>query len=520
MADKHVADGESTFKAASVAPDVCRVGNSVIPFDSFQDLSKQKKYVPTVKARSEHVLTVGSVIAGTQGNAGSGVVSGTSLGSGDCTITSGAGSVKAEGKPLARHLSDVSMNNGNTMGKLYTMTVAPNGTIENNKQPCNNPPKRSENLDKLETLKKELENDSLNANQLDKYVDFDGASKEAQNLIDGIRPGQDSLAFTQGAAGVARGALGFLKDAAFGIDKLIYTAAKRLSPVTRQQDQVSAMILAENIRLGNVCMEQIKQQAKAVGKEIVKPVTEPWARGDYAEAVTRGTLEVGTIILPFTKLGKAGEVANVAGKMSEGEKAAEATNVTSKISEGEKAGEAATIGGKMGDVEKTSETGKVAETELSNDVKNAPKEEGVKIKEKEAKSNKPNQRKANKPRQPRKYEKKVINPDGSVTYTLKTKNGGLVDVTYDKSGYPDFSPYKYDGPLGKSEVKIDMTGNNNTDFSQANQAAGFGKGPYSQPDGYTWHHHQDGTTMQLIQDDVHDATPHTGGASSARQGGQ
>ena len=75
MADKHIADGESGFKAVSSAPDVCVVGGSAVPFDSFQDLSKQKSYVPSVKARGEHILTVGSVIAGTQGNAGSGVVS-------------------------------------------------------------------------------------------------------------------------------------------------------------------------------------------------------------------------------------------------------------------------------------------------------------------------------------------------------------------------------------------------------------------------------------------------------------
>jgi hypothetical protein len=115
-----------------------------------------------------------------------------------------------------------------------------------------------------------------------------------------------------------------------------------------------------------------------------------------------------------------------------------------------------------------------------------------------------------KPRQPRKYEKKVENDDGSITYTLKTKKGELVEVTY-RDGYPDFSQYKYNGP-GKAEVKIDVTGNNAADFSRANEAAGFGK----TPNGYTWHHHQDGTTMQLIRRDVHGVTPHTGGASAAR----
>jgi len=313
MAEKHIADGEPSFKAASVAPDVCLVGGSAVPFDSFQDLSHEKDYVSTVKARGEHVLTVGSVIAGTQGNAGSGVVSGTSLGSGDCKITSGADSVKAEGKPVARHLSDVSMNNGNTPGKLYTMASAPNGIIQDNKQPCNNPPKRSEFLDKLEALKKDLEDDIANAKPLDKYAApyFNNADEYSQKLIDSIRPVQDSLEVTQGAAEVARGALGFGKDFGLGLGKL-FVEVIQLNLVTQLEtgleQGISAAILAENIRLGNVCGELIKQQALAAGKEIAKPVTEPWVRGDHIEAVTRGVLEVGAILAPLTKIGKLGKV--------------------------------------------------------------------------------------------------------------------------------------------------------------------------------------------------------------------
>jgi hypothetical protein len=135
---------------------------------------------------------------------------------------------------------------------------------------------------------------------------------------------------------------------------------------------------------------------------------------------------------------------------------------------------------------------------------------GVKVRKSKAK--KPNEPK---PRQPRNYEKKVVNEDGSVTYTLKNEKGELVEVTY-KNGYPDFSSAKYDGKLGKAEVEIEMTGKNKVDFARANEKAGFGKGTYDHPDGYTWHHHQDGKTMQLVKTDVHGAAPHTGGASAAR----
>ncbi len=124
----------------------------------------------------------------------------------------------------------------------------------------------------------------------------------------------------------------------------------------------------------------------------------------------------------------------------------------------------------------------------------------------------------NKPRQPRNYDKKVENPDGSTTYTFTSKTGKKVDVTY-RDGYPDFSNHKYSGSGGKSEVQIDMTGKNSTDFKLANQEAGFGNSANAHPDGYTWHHHQDGKTMQLVNTDAHASAPHTGGASSARAGG-
>ena len=307
MADKHIADGESTFKSVCSAPDACLVGKDVIPFDSFQELSKQKQYAQKVNARGQHVLTVGSVIAGTQSNAGNGVVSGTSGEGGDCIVLTGADNVNAHGQPIARHLSDVAMNNGNTAGKLYTQASPATGEIKENRHPCNDPPKRSPDLDKLEQLKTDLQNNTFNAHNLDQYVRFGETSQITQGWVDSIQAGQDSWAVTKGASGVTRGALGFLKDAVLGIGQLAYVGAKRLSPVTRLEDQVDSLILAENIRLGNVCLEQLEQQAKAIGKELAKPVTDAWAKGEHAEAITRGGLELAIILLPIAKAGVAGK---------------------------------------------------------------------------------------------------------------------------------------------------------------------------------------------------------------------
>ncbi|WP_405237918.1 HNH endonuclease [Lentisalinibacter orientalis] len=39
------------------------------------------------------------------------------------------------------------------------------------------------------------------------------------------------------------------------------------------------------------------------------------------------------------------------------------------------------------------------------------------------------------------------------------------------------------------------------------------------PSGYVWHHVEDGRTMQLIPQDIHNAARHTGGAAVIRHGG-
>jgi hypothetical protein len=86
-------------------------------------------------------------------------------------------------------------------------------------------------------------------------------------------------------------------------------------------------------------------------------------------------------------------------------------------------------------------------------------------------------------------------------------------VNFNKEGYPDFSPYATDS------VKIDMQGDRsdaiNGDFGKANAAAGYD----STPDGYTWHHHQDRETMQLVPTDLHKNIPHSGGVSEIKKHG-
>jgi|GEM_PF-1300477 len=81
-------------------------------------------------------------------------------------------------------------------------------------------------------------------------------------------------------------------------------------------------------------------------------------------------------------------------------------------------------------------------------------------------------------------------------------------VTFTPDGFPDFSPY------AKKSVEVDgLIGDEYEDFKLANQNAGYD----NTPSGYTWHHHQDGKTMQLMPSDLHGGVPHTGGAAIIRE---
>jgi len=79
-------------------------------------------------------------------------------------------------------------------------------------------------------------------------------------------------------------------------------------------------------------------------------------------------------------------------------------------------------------------------------------------------------------------------------------------IPFDAQGFPDFSK------ISMRTVKINQTGRRGADNILANKAAGY----VSTPVGYTWHHHQDGTTMQLVPTAVHVITGHSGGYRGPR----
>lgn len=97
-----------------------------------------------------------------------------------------------------------------------------------------------------------------------------------------------------------------------------------------------------------------------------------------------------------------------------------------------------------------------------------------------------------------KYAGKTYHLSGDLAQ--KYPNG----VKFSKAGFPDFSPYCI------KEVKVaDLTGSRPHDARLANQQAGFDKTPAN----YEWHHVEDGVTMQLVPQDLHQKVRHTGGVS-------
>ncbi len=89
-------------------------------------------------------------------------------------------------------------------------------------------------------------------------------------------------------------------------------------------------------------------------------------------------------------------------------------------------------------------------------------------------------------------------------WRLAGKKHPKTGVPFKADGYPDFSDY------AKKTVDVAQTGNRTLDDAAANLKAGFDKGT---PDGYTWHHVEDGKTMQLVPEDIHTLTGHSGGVA-------
>lgn len=83
-------------------------------------------------------------------------------------------------------------------------------------------------------------------------------------------------------------------------------------------------------------------------------------------------------------------------------------------------------------------------------------------------------------------------------------------IRYSWIGFPDFRPH------AAAEIIVPgLTGNRTKDEAMANRILGL----YCKPEGFEWHHVEDGKTMQLVPEDIHKAARHTGGVAIIHNGG-
>jgi hypothetical protein len=117
---RHVAHETEMWRAVCITPDFCRVGNSVIPFNSFALIGEESRSSPNVNALGTPVYRVGDLHHGVLADAGSHVVAGTSLGSGYVKFLTGQENVRANGLAMVRHgsLCRVNCNSAGEGGAL------------------------------------------------------------------------------------------------------------------------------------------------------------------------------------------------------------------------------------------------------------------------------------------------------------------------------------------------------------------------------------------------------------------
>jgi hypothetical protein len=98
-----------------------------------------------------------------------------------------------------------------------------------------------------------------------------------------------------------------------------------------------------------------------------------------------------------------------------------------------------------------------------------------------------------------------------------TPANGTKPITY-KNGFPDFSTHTVKSPNGSNgSVEIAMKGNYGSDFAQADAAMRAKDPNFVRPANTTWHHKEDGVTMELVPTSTHNVAlgggNHVGGGS-------
>lgn len=104
----------------------------------------------------------------------------------------------------------------------------------------------------------------------------------------------------------------------------------------------------------------------------------------------------------------------------------------------------------------------------------------------------------------------TLNYEELITLSNKPSN----NIFFSKAGYPDFTPvsYKVDGKPVAFDIK-ELTGNRNKDMFTASDMFREKYG-IDVPKGYTWHHKENSSILQLVDSRIHQLIDHSGGIST------
>jgi hypothetical protein len=290
---------------------------------------------------------------------------------------------------------------GNTLGMItFKPSVSPTRAALAN--PPEIPPEDVENpeapegdrtskkLKQLTAEREALNKKLINSDAADEYVRFDELHGSLNDLIEEIKGEPGTL--VDYVAQADRAVIGFVKDALVGVGEAAYEGSKMifdvqqamLTPGGIKGQILDAQILLENIRLGNVTTGTMSNgavnTATSVGKALVAPVTDAWAKGQYVESVTRATVEIVTLPFVALKSSKAAKAGEVADALGDANKATQALKTAQDTTTAVKSAEA---------IAKTDEVAKAANTSDATKATESkgPSGDGGRIEKKKAYSN-------------------------------------------------------------------------------------------------------------------------------------
>lgn len=465
---RHIASA-TTWRAICVEPDWCKVGDKPIPFDSFATINQEDRASPNVKARGVPVYRLGDTHKGTEANAGAHVVSQTSQGSGYVKVLNeDQHGVKANGIPVARDKTPCLVNcDANGVGGALGMLQTDYKTMF-----------RVRTQDDWKADRQYFE-DAKN------HADEEG--KRIGRELDKAKAELDKTSWYRPSQWAQRSEI---KERISSLESQLQARGRDSIYYRDQMNHAFDMAFPESAGGPVMSAGPSWTEQREIGRQ--------------AEMQRRNEARLNAATQsPFAMAGAA--VAEGLG----GD--AEAMEGMAQAFDGIAQARAGRLAMEPGPRPRRVASRSVRRRRSENAGGSSAKP-GVYVSPKPAKPKggawdyAPNWDKW-----VRDGGKVIQNNDGTVTYVRKDG----VSVTYNKDGYPDFSPY------AKETVTINpMKGDHYYDFKAANEQIGLSGA--KAPSGYTWHHHQDGRTMLLVPNGIHNAPmggfSHAGGVSATKGG--